>query len=421
MSPFLFADRKLSGSTICLFVMSSLVAFAPLHTKILGAAWVFFFVWGMRNSFRSHILADQSIRAATLAWLVSCGIALFLAWICIAIWGEDLDGLNPQMRLALMALAAMLLIYKRGPSPSLRSGIAYSLAAGCTVAFFWTTFLATQGMDVRENLASNAIPWAAAISFYPCLLLPLALSENQSIRRRRLWLIAVLLGLTATILSETRGVLLVLPWCLVVYGWFWHQSRHDRLRSYRVVMLSILLAGITLAVSWWAPGDPLRLHKTIHEVREIQSAQNYNTSIGARLYIWNMAIEGISASPWIGIGSSERKRRIENAGENGPPEELGKYATVRGVGHVHNQYLNSALDGGIIGLIALLTLLIGMIAAIRKLIRVDTAAAWQLGGVLLMHATTSITNVNFLHNYYVMALSLAAIVPLLCARRNLLS
>lgn len=166
------------------------------------------------------------------------------------------------------------------------------------------------------------------------------------------------------------------------------------------------------------PGDVLRLRQATQNISEFQKAENYSTSVGARLYLWDMAWKSVRHSPLIGIGGRERLHRIKHAGDGQSEADLTNLNAVRNLGHVHNQYLHSAWDGGAIGLGAFLILLLGMLIATRQLSRIDAVAAWQLGGILFMHATSNLTNVNFAHNYYALALSLAVVIPILCARND---
>lgn len=348
-------------------------------------------------------------------WLNSCILALVLASISALIWHEDGEIPLPQIRLVIAAVAAFFLLRKGAVSLQIRNGMLHSIALASVIAFIWTAYLSIRDMDVRDELATNAIPWAVATSFYACLLLPAALAERTSIFRRRFWLVSVACAIGAILLTQSRGAFLVLPWCVLVYWWFWHKN-HNHRNGFHLSPIILIVASMTLlAGSWWAPGDVLRIRAAVNNVSEVLASENYNSSIGARIYLWDMAWEGIKQSPWIGIGSTERIRRVKQAGDGGPPEELAKLSTVRRVSHIHNQYLNDALDGGIIGLASQLALLAGLALTARRLASIAPYAGWQCSGVLFMHATASITNVNFGHNYYMMALSLAAVVPLLCA------
>ncbi len=405
--------------TAGLCLLGILFALGTLHTKIIGAAWLGFCIWGFWTGFKTRgIAVDKAAPGPASAWLGSCIVALLLAIVCVLIWSEEPDILNPQVRLLLPAIAVWILVRRGSLSVSIRTGMAHALAAGCIVAFAWAAFwMMRDAANIRNLLASNAIPWAVAVSFSACLLLPMALTERASVLRRRIWLAGSICGIAAVLLSQSRGAFLVIPWCGLVYAWFWHHEKyHSRVGFHRTLLALSCAVTMLVAFAWWSPGDKLRMHQAVQNIDQFQTAQNYNTSAGVRLYLWDMAWQGIRQSPWIGIGSVERMRRIQHVGDGETAKARLKLSVVRQVGHVHNQYLNAALDGGMIGLAAFLVLLVGMAIATRRLARTDTVAAWQLGGVLFMHATASLTNVNFLHNYYVVALSLAAVVPLLGAR-----
>ncbi len=403
-----------------LYLLGALFALGPLNSKVLGAAWLFFWVWVFWIVFKTrHTSSPTQTISSTAAsvWVTSCIISLVLAGICAFVWAEEVGSLNAQLRLLLPAAAALAIIRRGGLSAQVCTGIFHVLALACVIAFAWTAFLTIQG-TVRYSLASNAIPWAVAISFYPCLLLPRALQEKNSARQRWIWLFGTACGIGAVLLSQSRGAFLIIPWCCLVYAWFWYRKCTRRISFYQTLLALISMAAVLLTCSWFAPGDAFRIRQAAQEIKEVQTSENYNSSTGARLYLWAMAWEGIQQSPWLGIGGAERLRRIQHAGEDGSKEEFAKLATVRELGHVHNQYLHSAWDGGLIELAALLSLFIGMAIAVRRLAPVDSVAAWQLGGVLFMHATSNLSNVNFAHNYYAVALSLATVIPLLTARRS---
>lgn len=405
-------------------LLGMLLVLGTINSKILGAAWLGFCIWGFWVAFRTrhrpinHDTFLATSRAASV-WLNSCMAALALAIISTLIWPENAEALNAYFRLLLPAAAALIVLRRGGLSTRARTNIFHVIATACIVAFAWTVFWAIRGTDVRGLLATNAIPWAVAVSFYPCLLIPIALSEDLSTFKRGFWIFAATCGIGAVLLSQSRGAFLVLLWCGLVYAWFWHHKKYSsRVGFHRTLLLLSFLLSLLLASAWWMPGDVLRIRQAVQNITEFQTKENYNTSVGARLYLWEMASSGIMQSPLIGIGGTERIHRIKHAGDGKSEAELANLSEVRALGHVHNQYLHSAWDGGIIGLGAFLALLAGMFIATRQLSRIDAVAAWQLGGILFMHATSNLTNVNFAHNYYALALSLAVVIPILCARNH---
>jgi O-antigen ligase len=134
--------------------------------------------------------------------------------------------------------------------------------------------------------------------------------------------------------------------------------------------------------------------------------------MGARMYSWSLAWRSFRDSPWIGLGGKERLRRLKEAGAELPDPQRGQLTLVRKLGHVHNQYLHSAMDGGLIGLASTLAVLAGLGFAAFRLRRADPVASRQMQGVLFIHASAGLTNVNMAHNYYAVMLSVSVAVIL---------
>lgn len=415
--------RSTRQQNVAFYILACLIALGSLNSKLLGAAWATFCMLGFYLAFRNRNIPphthDNVVVAASI-WFISCVIALLLSLMSFVIWHEWDATLNTELRLLLAAAAVICLLRRYRLSSGKQHGLLHAAGWACVFAFAWTIGLTIQSPDtsLRTSLASNAIAWAVGISFYICLLLPATLSKQYSPQQRLFWLLSIGCGLGAILMSQSRGAFLIIPWCLLVYVWFQYQT-HRRYSSWsRPLVTLVATVIVVLATAWFAPGDVLRLHQATQDIEEVRDSGNYNSSIGARIYLWRMAIDGIRSSPWIGIGSAERTRRIKHAGKDKQGELAAKLEEVRALGHVHNQYLHAALDGGAIGLASVLTLLLGMALAILHLRRTSMVAAWQLGGVLFMHATASLTNVNFAHNYYATALALAVVMPLLSAQHK---
>lgn len=344
---------------------------------------------------------------------------MFVQTLCIAIWQEDLlSNLNPQIRILLPALATFLLLRKLAPSHQMGTLLMNVLAAACIIAFIQTAYLSIAAPEIlRNSLASNAIAWAVGMSFIPCILLPVAAKARTTSYRTWFWYLGSLAGVLAVLLSQSRGALLIVPWCLLVLIWFKLPARYAvGMKIWCILLIPAFTTAMILATAWWTPGDKLRLHQMQQDLSSISAQKDYNNSIGARVYLWQMAWNDIKTSPWLGIGGTERLRRIKDAGTNEPQEVFNKLAEVRSLGHAHNQYLHIMWDYGLLGLSAFLVLLGGMIMMVWRLSQIAPTAAWQLAGVVSMHTVAGLTNVNFAHNYYVVALSLAIITPLLLAQ-----
>ncbi len=265
----------------------------------------------------------------------------------------------------------------------------------------------------RNVLPANAIVWALAIAFFLAALAPMVLSQEAPLARRRWWALAVLAGSAAILLSQARSALLIFPWLawLLVDRW---RREHGVWPVTRMAGLAAA-ACVVLAAAWFVPHDPLRMRVASHDISKVENAADYNTSMGTRLYLWSLACKGIEESPWLGIGKEARLSLIHHAGDELPAAEQPRLSYVRTMGHVHNDYLNAALDGGVAGLASLLVWLGGLLLVARRVGKVDPLAAQQLRGVVFVVATAGLTNVNFAHNYYAVMLAVVVAVILLGA------
>ena len=174
-----------------------------------------------------------------------------------------------------------------------------------------------------------------------------------------------------------------------------------------LLLSAVLLSGLLVVGALNLPGDPLRLNTAVQEVKTALQVKDYNTSLGARVANFRIGWTGFVESPWIGLGATERIHRIRSAGNELPADQRAAFAHVRQLGHVHNQYLNNAIDGGLVGLSGLLALQVGLWLAAARLGRVNRTAGLQLWGVGWMHALAGLSNVNLAHNYYVLMLALS--------------
>lgn len=395
------------------------VALSPLSTKIAGAVWLALCLWGAAVLVRRSLAVVRSAPlAAARAWLLGAAVAAALATTAGWIWGDGTDGLNAPLRLLMAAIATAAIVARQ--SLRLPAGFCRracdALAVSCGLALACIVVVMQFHPWPRDHLPANAIVWALAIAFALCLLLPILVDGRVPPGRRLWWSVGAACGGAAILLSQTRGALGIAVWLLWLLVLAWRQ-RHGRWPLARIGALAA--AAVAVAAALWAmPGDPLRMREAGREITSAESGGGFNTSMGTRVYLWGLAWQGLQESPWIGIGGAERLRRIKQAGDGLPAEQQAQLALVRTMGHVHNQYLHAMLDGGLVGLGAILAAIAGLAAAAWRLHRTDPLASRQMQGLLFIHVTAGFTNVNFAHNYYAVTLAVAIGIVLVCASRR---
>ncbi|PKO43009.1 MAG: hypothetical protein CVU30_08955 [Betaproteobacteria bacterium HGW-Betaproteobacteria-3] len=381
-------------------------AFTPLHSWIAALGWLTLGLLALALTDGAGQRGVPGLMSAAMAWLTGCLIAATLWAAQSIVWHEpcckvsgDLDAV---LRLMLGAASIYVMARARSLAPNGPTGrwLLYAIALACLVAF---GLAAVRG----RNLPANPIPWAVAISFLVCLLLPRVFDGHESKGRRWLCGAGAMFGLGAVVLSQSRGAFGVFLWALWLALWMHRHHRTTTRPRHRVAATAVLLSGLLVVAALNLPGDPLRLNTAVQEVKTALQVKDYNTSLGARVANFRIGWTGFVESPWIGLGATERIHRIRSAGDELPADQRAAFAHVRQLGHVHNQYLNNAIDGGLVGLAGLLALQVGLWLAAARLGRVNRTAGLQLWGVGWMHALAGLSNVNLAHNYYVLMLALS--------------
>lgn len=409
------ASLRADKSQAWMALIGVCVALSPANTKIAGAAWFFICLAGAVVAFQSRkVRVDLSdgVAAASRVWLIACAVSAVLATALALVWPDGPDSLHAEYRLLAAAAAVHVIVRKRSWSLIWRALMLPATALACIAALG----MAWKAVP-RFAVPSNLIPWAVSVALLLCVLLPRVMEREGAANQRRLFAVSIGLGFCTILLSQARGAYGLFVWAPWLIFAKWGQTKK---RINLLVIASSILAGVALvAASAWLPSDPMRLREGFREVAAATGDGNYNTSMGARIYNWSLGWNSFKESPWVGIGGRERLNRIKTAGMDLPAAQQGqRFDEVRKLGHVHNQYLHAAMDGGLVGLAATLAVLGGLAGAAIRLHRVDPSASRQMQGLLFMHATAGLTNVNMAHNYYAVMLALAVSLVLLGARRT---
>lgn len=389
-------------------VLALATAFLPLHSWIAALGWLALGLLALALALTDGAgqRGAPGLMSAAMAWLTGCLIAASLWATQSILWHEpccqvsgDLDAI---LRLMLAAASVYVIVRARSPESTGQTDarLLHAIALAGVVAF---ALAAARG----RNLPSHPISWAVATSFLVCLLLPRVFDAHESKGHRWFWGAGAACGLGGVVLSQSRGAFGVFLWALFLAIWTHRRHRAATHRRRHRLAAMVLLSSLLVVGALNLPGDPLRLDTAVREVKTALQVKNYNSSLGARVALFRLGWEGFVESPWRGLGATERKRRIRHAGDELPADQRAAFAHVRELGHVHNQYLNNAVDGGLLGLAGLFALLAGLWVAAARLGRFNRTAGLQLWGVGWMHALAGLSNVNLAHNYYVLMLALS--------------
>ena len=402
---------------------------APTSTKIGGLAWVLLCLmglWALIKSERTqakevgaHYLNKSidfntsAVEEAARIWVLACLAAAAIRFIPHAFWHDEWDRRHADFRLILGALATVALVkwppfYRLMGSQKLVLG--YSLALACIIGFCVTA------LHGRETPV-HAIAWAVSLSFLVCLLAPKLLDAGVPSVHRKFWLLGVLMGAMAIVLSQSRGVYGILIW-LVLAGFIAASNRtmlkFSNFRARTWVVLSLLFFALIWILNTqppWLTAVSQRISEAWVEASMSQSnpGEAANTSVGSRLFLWSKALDAIEVQPWFGYGKENSIAMIKQWGLEVNSDQVQK------LGHLHHEFLDAWVSHGLMGILSLLVLATGMGLVVRKLWVPHPSVAQGILGILFMHLTAGLSNTNMVHNYYGAMLSLSISLALVMA------
>ncbi len=159
-----------------------------------------------------------------------------------------------------------------------------------------------------------------------------------------------LLGLTAAVLSGTRGAWLAIPFALLVLALSYRKV--FPLRVWTGIILALLLTLVTLVgMSQTSVRDEMMQARS--DIQHYFENGEVETSPGVRLEMWKIALDMIPEHPWLGWGRNgyvgELTRRVAS-GETS--DDLLRFT------HTHSELIDAQTKRGLLGLLALLALYI---------------------------------------------------------------
>jgi O-antigen ligase len=264
-----------------------------------------------------------------------------------------------------------------------------------------------QHMDRAQGYANNAIQFgdiSLLLGMMALTALVLCWRHRASLRHPRMvgaWLMAgAVLGLTGSLLSQSRGGWLALPliWLAWAAGLWRCQGPRAGWRLLTQLTVLLVLAGGVLA-ALQLPEVEHRMALARTEVSAYERHGEADTSVGQRLAHWRVALIMGRERPVLGWGSgyTAEKARLVAAGEGSP--------AILAFEHAHNEWLDMFARRGLMG-VALLAAWFALPILIFFPRRGDPAdrgysdLAVRMTGLLLPvgYLGFGLTQVLFMHN-----------------------
>ena len=210
-------------------------------------------------------------------------------------------------------------------------------------------FLNAGNLDVRYSGSINANPYgliAAILTLFSIINVC-----KESLINRLITLVAFVSGVLIVIMSGTR-----MAWIALVISFFfyiWNVYIRKELKCF--FRLSFLLVLLPLIFSSFFQSSLIenRALQAKQEVIAWFSGENATSSVGVRLEMWDASIDEIVGNPSL-TGIGYRNNINKTVSKHAVKESRN---VIESFNHVHNTYLNHLLAEGLLGLIAIISLL----------------------------------------------------------------
>ncbi len=254
----------------------------------------------------------------------------------------------------------------------------------------------------RVGIAINPIPYASSCAVFSLSSLLVYISTDSK-KLKALSALGFLLALTALILTDVRGVILFFP--VLVVTLVLRLKLSGKLKSLKTLLLpSLLVIAGTFVLFGGHIGD--KFEETKREVARISSGK-YDTSIGVRLDLWQRSSGFVDGNMLVGIGDKQLLADIR--------EIPNRRSSV--LAHLHNQYIDSFVRYGAIGLIILVAWLFSIrLFANRAGVTRETLVLNDC--ILLVILIAGLSDVPFHHTHMVYLFSMLTGVLLLTDKRE---
>lgn len=309
---------------------------------LMIVGWLLSGQWQDRfNTVRHNATAIASIALFTVG-------ALSLSWAG-PLSADHSDQLLEYSRLLYVPILITLLqcpIWRRRAWTALLTGMLITLAAYLLDIWFEVPGTGSYGThSAGQGVFYHHIAQGMMLSFLGAYGLHRALQGSETRSRRLFWLavaLATLAGLITVGQSRTGQLSVLTAYFLVVLT---HMPKRMRVWG---VAATIVVAGVLVMSS---ERMQERFALAFKETASFQQDGEY-TSVGARLKAWQFSAELFQQSPWLGHGIGAYRLLAYEHFAQSPICKLGVCEQP------HNQFILTAVEGGVLGLMALTAFLV---------------------------------------------------------------
>jgi O-antigen ligase len=178
------------------------------------------------------------------------------------------------------------------------------------------------------------------------LILPLPENSSKQLHYLLFFLkiMGFIFGMIAALYSGSRAAFAAWPLLLALF--LFHKKKYTTIKRIGIVSFIVLVTVIILTQT----SIYRRINEGIQDITIYHT--NKNTSLGARFQMWSTAIQLFLENPILGVGRRNYSLFLEKRVQQGiAPEFLTQF------NNAHNEYLNTAAELGLLGVLSLMLLL----------------------------------------------------------------
>lgn len=164
-------------------------------------------------------------------------------------------------------------------------------------------------------------------------------------------IVSILCGIATAVMSQARGVWLVFPLYVLIATYYSVKDRRIEAKYFVILTVALILLSVFTPIGSLIKE---RSEAAITEVSRFYTEDEYVSSLGTRLAMWDIAIEVWEKNPVLGTGPGDFDDEIISL------QKKGEYVGMDVHNSVHNIYLQALVGSGVVGFIALLLVLIIM-------------------------------------------------------------
>lgn len=231
------------------------------------------------------------------------------------------------------------------------------------LALFFSEFFTGE----RPALAAGNSNVLSALLLMQTFLCLAGLGETD-LRERRIALICFAIGLVGLVLGVgSRGASIAAGVMLIASLLFWSytKSRETRHVVQATIAVSLALAALTIILTFY--NDFIGALLTVAD----PEFADWTSSDGIRLTLYRAAVPAIIDHPWIGLGQHMRFSGLMPYFASQPPDSPAFEFT-----HVHNLLLTHGTAAGIPGILAALSLFVGILIICLRRSQPSKQARW---------------------------------------------